>query len=102
MTPIRPLLIYRVVALALLLAAGPAMAGRGGVQRELRREIRAGNVLPPREIEQRVLPTMPGIQYIGQEFDPVAMAYRLKFIHDGRVVFIDVDGRSGEVINHSQ
>ena len=42
---------------------------------------------------------MPGMQYLGPEYDPAAMAYRLKFIRDGRVVFVDVDARSGQVIN---
>ena len=50
-----------------------------------------------REIEQQVLPTMPGMQYLGPEYDPTALAYRLKFIRDGRVVFVDVDARSGTV-----
>ena len=44
--------------------------------------------------EQRVLPTMPGMQYLGPEYDPAAMAYRLKFIREGRVVFVDVDARA--------
>jgi len=39
------------------------------------------------------------MQYLGPEYDPVAIAYRLKFIHDGRVVFVDVDARSGQVIS---
>jgi len=30
------------------------------------------------------------------------MAYRLKFIHDGRVVFVDIDARTGEVIRQSR
>ena len=39
-----------------------------------------------------------GMQYLGPEYDPSAMAYRLKFIRDGRVVFVDVDARSGQVL----
>ena len=42
-----------------------------------------------------------GMQYLGPEYDPAAMAYRLKFIRDGRVVFVDVDARSGQIIHHS-
>lgn len=60
--------------------------------------MRAGNVRSLREIERQVLPTMPGMQYLGPEYDPAAMAYRLKFIRNGRVVFVDVDARSGQVI----
>ncbi len=81
-----------------LTLAGPAFAGPGDEQGQVRREMRAGNVRSLREIEQRVLPTKPGMQYLGPEYDPTAMAYRLKFIRDGRVVFVDVDARSGQVL----
>ena len=57
--------------------------------------------MPLREIERRVLPQMRGSQYLGPEYDPVAVAYRLKFIDGGRVVFVDVDARSGRVIHSS-
>ena len=80
----------------------PALAEPGGEQGQVRKEVRAGNVRSLREIEQSVLPTMPGSQYLGPEYDPAAMAYRLKFIRDGRVTFVDVDARSGEVIRQSR
>jgi hypothetical protein len=82
--------------------AVPAMAEPGKEQGEVRREMRAGKVRSLREIEGRILPMMRGAQYLGPEYDPAAMAYRLKFIRDGRVTFIDVDARSGEVINQSR
>jgi len=86
--------------LAALAASAPAaFANPGDEQGQVRREIRAGNVRSLREIEQRVLPTMTGMQYLGPEYDPAAMAYRLKFIQNGRVVFIDVDARSGQVLS---
>lgn len=83
---------------ALASPAVPALAGPGDEQGQVRKEMRAGNVRSLREIEQRVLPTKPGMQYLGPEYDPAAMAYRLKFIRDGRVVFVDVDARSGQVL----
>ncbi len=89
-------------ALALIILVNPfaqGIANTGGEQGEARREMRAGNVRPLREIEQRILPTMRGMQYLGPEYDPAAMAYRLKFIRDGRVVFVDVDAKSGAVLN---
>lgn len=89
-------------ALTLPLAAVPAFAGPGQEQGQVRKEMRAGNVRSLREIEQRVLPMMQGAQYLGPEFDPAAMAYRLKFIRDGRVTFIDVDARSGTVMRQSR
>ena len=80
----------------------PAAAEPGKEQGEVRKEMRAGNVRSLREIERRVLPMMPGTQYLGPEYDPEAMAYRLKFIRRGRVMFVDVDARSGAIINESR
>lgn len=74
------------------------VAAPGDEQGQVRKDMRAGNVRPLREIEARVLPTMGGMQYLGPEYDPTAMAYRLKFIRDGRVVFVDVDARTGQVL----
>jgi uncharacterized membrane protein YkoI len=92
------LLLSSVAALALLPCAA-ALAEPGDAQGQVRREMRAGTVLPLRQIEQKVLPQMQGMQYLGPEYDPIAMAYRLKFIHEGRVVFVDVDARSGQVLS---
>ncbi|GFE72649.1 PepSY domain-containing protein [Novosphingobium sp. TCA1] len=74
----------------------------GGEQGEVRRERRAGNILSIREIEQIVLPRMNGKQYLGPDYDSAAMAYRLKFIQNGRVYFVDVDARTGRVIGQSR
>ncbi len=99
----------KILHLSLLVAATalpavPALAGPGpgSEQGQARRELRAGNVRSLREIEQRVLPGMAGAQYLGPEYDPAALAYRLKFIRDGRVIFVDVDARSGEVIRQTR
>jgi hypothetical protein len=80
----------------------PAAAGPGDAQGQVRKDMRAGNVRSLREIEQQVLPTMQGMQYLGPEYDPTAMAYRLKFIRQGRVVFVDVDARSGQILRQSR
>ena len=91
------------LALAIGLPAVPALAGDpGNAQEQARKDLRAGSVRPLRDIERKVLPTMPGAQYLGPEYDPVALAYRLKFIRDGRVIFVDVDARTGEVIRKLQ
>lgn len=86
--------------LALLLPAAPAIAGPGDEQGKARKELRAGNIMRIRDIENRIIPAMGGAQYLGFEYDPAMLAYRLKFIRDGRVIFVDVDARSGEVIKH--
>ena len=91
----RLLLATLAVAMPLTAQAAP----RRDAQGEVRKDMREGKVSSLRDIERRVLPSMPGMQYLGPEYDPAAMAYRLKFIRDGRVVFVDVDARSGQVLN---
>ena len=88
--------------IALTLAPVPGVAGSRNEQGQVRKEMRAGNVRSLREIEQRVLPMMAGMQYLGPEYDPAALAYRLKFIRDGRVIFVDIDARSGEILRQSR
>jgi hypothetical protein len=90
---------FLLAALALAMPATAHAAPRRDAQGEVRKDMREGKVSSLRDIERRVLPTMPGMQYLGPEYDPAAMAYRLKFIRDGRVVFVDVDARSGQVLN---
>ncbi len=77
-------------------------ADRRGEQNEARAQMMAGKVKSIRSIEDRVLPRMSGSEYIGPEFDPSAQVYRLKFIRDGRVIFIDVDGRTGDILRQSR
>lgn len=86
-------------ALAVATPLTAQAAPRRDAQGEVRKDVREGKVSSLRDIERRVLPSMPGMQYLGPEYDPAAMAYRLKFIRDGRVVFVDVDARSGQVLN---
>ena len=89
------------LALAVIPAV-PAHAGPGGAQEKARRDLRAGNVRSLPEIERAVVPRMQDAQYIGPEYDPAAYVYRLKFIKDGHVIFIDVDARTGQVIRQSR
>lgn len=84
------------------LSAGPAAAQSQSDQGEARKEMRAGNVLSLREIERRVLPSMRGAEYLGPAYDSTAMAYRLKFIRNGKVMFVDVDARTGRILNRSR
>jgi hypothetical protein len=84
-----------------MLVTTAAQAAPGDAQGAARRELHAGAVRPLREIEQHVLPMMSGMQYLGPEYDPLAMAYRLKFIRDGRVIFVDVNARTGQIIHQS-
>lgn len=71
-------------------------------QDKARKEMRAGTQLSLREIERRVLPQMQNSEYLGPAYDSVARAYRLKFIKEGRVTYVDVDARTGRIINRSR
>lgn len=93
-----------ILASALLVsnfASAPAAAQSRTDQEKARKEMQAGNVLSLREIERRILPTMGGAEYLGPAYDSTAMAYRLKFIRNGRVMFVDVDARTGRILRRS-
>jgi uncharacterized membrane protein YkoI len=99
----------RVIALTCaafaLAVAAPSAAAQDQTrneQGEARREAEAGNQLKLREIERRILPQMPGAEYLGPAYDATARAYRLKFIKDGRVTYVDVDARTGRIIGRSR
>jgi hypothetical protein len=60
-----------------------------------------GGLLPVREIERRVIPTMGGAQYLGFLFDPQTNIYTLKFLRNGTVIWVDVDGRTGRILRRT-
>jgi hypothetical protein len=97
-----PALMLFVLPVLLAATAVPAPADPANEQGEVREQRKAGHVRPLRQIEQLILPRMKGKQYLGPEYDPIAMAYRLKFIEDGKVEFIDVDARSAKILKHSR
>ncbi len=93
------------LALLALLFAAPATAQMREAHRgdwmkayDARRD---GRILPLREIERRVVPTMAGAQYLGVELDGGSGIYTLKFLRDGAVIWVDVDGRSGQIIRRT-
>lgn len=57
--------------------------------------------LPVREIERRVIPRMPGAQYLGFDYDPATDIYTLKFLRNGSVIWVDVDGRTGQILRRT-
>jgi len=87
------------VPIALAVTAFPADAvQRNNEQKAARAQMMAGKGKSLRSIENTVLPRMAGSQYLGPEYDSSARVYRLKFIRDGRVIFVDVDGRTGAIL----
>ena len=63
-----------------------------------RNHLSSGETMSLREIERRILPKMRGMQYLGPEYDARAQVYRLKFLKDGRVYFVDVDATTGKIL----
>lgn len=83
----------------LALAAVPAQAGEHKRDQAAALAARqSGRILPLRDIERRVLPTMNGARYIGFDFDSGSGIYTLKFLRNGQVIWVDVDGQSGQVL----
>jgi hypothetical protein len=99
----RPSAILLVAALGMT-ASLPAPAGAGPREREQTaafKGTRDGRIIPLRAIEARIVPQMHGFAYLGPEYYADTGRYRLKFLRGQRVVWVDVDARTGEVIGKS-
>ena len=83
------------------LGAAPAAADQGREGIEAWRATRQGKVLPLKEIERRVGPTMKDAQYIGFDLELPSGVYTLKFLKNGNVIWVDVDGRSGRILGQT-
>lgn len=80
---------------------GQAQGPRRGDQMRAFEGRREGRLLPLPEIEARVVPTMKGAQYIGFDFDSDTAIYTLKFLRNGSVIWVEVDGRSGQIVGRT-
>ena len=60
---------------------------------------REGRSMPLPELERRVMPLVGGADYLGPELN--GDTYRFKFMQNGRVIWVDVDGQ-GRVIRRSR
>jgi hypothetical protein len=112
-----PMRLYRTLFLALsaavaapTLVAAPAHAAGvfaepmtfAGQDRDQQRAFNAkkrGRSMPLPMIEHRVMPFMGGADYLGPEFR--GDTYRLKFMRDGRVIWVDVDAATGRIVGKS-
>ena len=59
-----------------------------------------GRSMPLPNIERRVMPFMGGADYLGPELN--GSTYRLKFMRDGRVIWVDVDAATGRILRRSK
>lgn len=98
-------MLARMVLLGGLMLGGVATAAPAGQLRDhqaARAARQQGRILPLREIEKRVVPHMRGAQYLGFDYDPATGIYTLKFLRSGAVIWVDVDGGSGQVVGRSR
>lgn len=86
-------------ALAAGLIAGPAFADPPRDAQRAFQATRDGRSMPLPKIERQILPRMPGADYLGPEFN--GSTYRLKFMKDGRVIWVDVDAATGQIKRRS-
>jgi hypothetical protein len=110
--------LYRPVLLAVAaigLAVSPAQAapsllgramGMAGLDEQRPRDqdrafraTREGRSMPLPMIERRVRPHMGGADYLGPELR--GESYRLKYMQDGRVIWVDVDAATGRIVRRS-
>jgi uncharacterized membrane protein YkoI len=63
------------------------------------RATQEGRSMPLPQIERRVIPHMGGADYLGPEFR--GRNYRLKFMDNGRVIWVDVDAATGRIVGKS-
>ncbi len=92
-----PTLLAAVLGSALI--AAPAQAERPRDQDRAFRATQEGRSMPLPKIERRIVPQMGGADYLGPEFH--GDTYRLKFVRDGRVIWVDVDAATGRVIGET-
>ena len=92
---------------AFAIAAAVTVAGVSPAQMHRRDQdaafeaMREGRIMPLRSIESRVLPRYPGAVYMGPEYDAPTQRYRMKFMRGGRVIWVDVDARSGRIVDQT-
>jgi len=93
--------LVRTLLLAGLLAAGlssaPALADPPRDSQRAFQGRQEGRSMPLPQLERRVMPFMgPNADYLGPEIN--GGAYRMKFIQNGRVIWVDVDPQTGRII----
>jgi hypothetical protein len=86
-------------AFAASLIATPVLADPPRDAQRAFKATRDGRSMPLPKIERRVMPLMPGADYLGPELN--GNTYRLKFMKNGRVIWVDVDAVTGRIVRRS-
>jgi hypothetical protein len=96
MTVFRTLLAAVVAA---MLTSAPALADPPRDADKAFRSREQGRSMPLPQLERRVMPLMGGADYLGPEIN--GNTYRFKFMQNGRVKWVDVDGQ-GRIVRRSR
>src|SRR4029453_5941471 len=97
------MILFRTLLAAVLaasLAGAPALADPPREADKAFRDTQQGRALPLPQIERRVMPFMGGADYLGPELN--GGTYRLKFMENGRVIWVDVDAQTGRIVRRSR
>jgi hypothetical protein len=96
--------VLRILLLSGLVATGltsaPALADPPRDSQRAFEGRRDGRSMPLPQLERRVMPFIPGADYLGPELN--GGTYRMKFIQNGRVIWVDVDPQTGRIIRRSR
>jgi uncharacterized membrane protein YkoI len=94
---------YRTLLAAVIAASfagAPALADPPRESDRAFRDAQRGRALPLPMLERKVMPQMGGADYLGPELN--GDTYRLKFMENGRVIWVDVDAQTGRIIRRSR
>src|SRR5437868_3741440 len=81
------------------LTGAPALADPPRDANRAFQGVREGRSMPLPQLERRVMPMMGGADYLGPELN--GDTTRFKFIQNGRVIWVDVDGQ-GRIVRRSR
>ncbi len=98
MTQFRTLLLAA-AAFAAGLTSAPALADPPRDADKAFENTRKGRSMPLPQLERRVMPFMGGADYLGPELN--GGVTRMKFMRNGRVIWVDVDGQ-GRIVRRSR
>ena len=86
--------------IAASLTSVPALAEKPRDADRAFRDIQQGRSMPLPQLERRGKPFMGGADYLGPELN--GGTYRMKFMENGRVIWVDVDPQTGKIIRRSR
>jgi len=86
--------------IAAFLTGAPALADEPRDADRAFQETQRGRSMPLPQLERRVRPFMGGADYLGPEIN--GGSYRMKFMQNGRVIWVDVDPQTGRIIRRSK